>query len=123
MNLRGDFTRRRNLPALVGLATDVGGNVLNVIRAQALTEGRHAVASRGDPVDHVGGLVPVVRFEGIWKEGLLCLDVVLAAGVAGGAVGAEDGAAVLGVSGRGGWRVRRHDSGSKAEGGAERERA
>merc|ERR1719310_926581 len=117
------YTRRMNLPTLVSLAADISGNILDVIRAQALAEGWHAVATRGDPVDHVGGLVPVVRLEGIWEEGLLSLDVVLAAGVAGGAVGAEDGAAVLGVSRGGGWGVCRHDGGSEAEGGTEGERA
>merc|ERR1719284_814623 len=104
-----------NLPTLVSLAANISGNILDVIRAQALAEGWHAVATRGDPVDHVADLVPVVRLESIWEEGLLSLHVVLAASVAGSAIGAEDGAAVLGVSSRSSWSVGSHNGGSKAE--------
>merc|ERR1712050_348014 len=66
---------------LVGLVVHVVGHVLDVIRAEALTEGRHGVLAVGDLSDDRVDIVPAseVLFQCVLLDLLLGHDSVVAA--------------------------------------------
>mmetsp|Transcript_103935 Transcript_103935/g.270610 ORF Transcript_103935/g.270610 Transcript_103935/m.270610 type:complete len:254 (-) Transcript_103935:2-763(-) len=108
---------------LGGLLVDVVGNIIDVVGAQLLTEGRHGVLAVGD-LGHDGCDAVAARevlLKRIFLEFLLRDDSVVAARVAGRAVAVEDALAVLQVGGQS--RLATGDRDEEAEGRADGERA
>ena len=90
--------------AATGLVEYVGGDVNDVTVVQTAPEGRHGVFAVGHLGDDgsLGEATSQVGGEGVLAEGLLVLDDVVAARVAGGAVAGEDVGTVVQVSSVGG---------------------
>merc|ERR1719210_150383 len=111
----------RSCSPLVRLVVHVVCDVLNVIRAQALAEGRHGVLAIGDLI--LDGLHVVAASEVLLQRVLFDLllghDAVVAAGVAGCAIRREDALTVLQISGQS-WAATSH-SGKQPQSNAEGE--
>ena len=82
---------------LVSLAVDVVGHVLDVIRAQLLTESRHGAVAVGDLGDDGLDVVLAVLDESFLLKLLLRHNGIISSGVAGSAVAIEDSLTVLQV--------------------------
>ena len=92
------------IPAGIGSGDNVGGDVGDVVVRKAAAEGGHGVLAVGD-LGHNGLLVEATGEElldGGLLEGVVGHNGVLAAGVAGSAVGVEDLLASASVTGEGG---------------------
>ena len=90
--------------AVGGLVEDVGCDVVDVLRVQAAAKSRHGVLPVGHLV-HDGGLLETaleVLLKSVLAEGLLVLDDVVSAGMAGRTVAIEHSLSCLDVSGEDG---------------------
>merc|ERR1719284_411399 len=99
---------------LVGLVEDIAGNILDVIRAELLTESRHGTIAAGQLLDDGTNFVLAIGHQSLLLDLLLSDNGVVATSMAGGAVTVEDSHAVVQVCCHG--RTSSHHSSQQAHG-------